>query len=110
MCAGSLTAVASRRDAARDGPRGSGSPTSRRCAIETGDRVPRPGPARAGACAKPPDLRTAKTPGASALELIEPDRADPNADESVDRRTDGAEHPPQLSFPALREDRPVPDE
>ena len=30
-----------------------------------------------------------------------PDRADPDADEPVDRRPDGAEHPAQLALPAL---------
>ena len=28
---------------------------------------------------------------------------DPDADEPLDRRADGAEHPPQLALPALRQ-------
>src|SRR5262245_19740289 len=55
------------------------------------------------------DLRCLEGPGATRRKVAEADRADPNADESVDRGADGAEHASELALPALGQRRPVPD-
>ena len=41
-------------------------------------------------------------------QAVDPDRPDPDADESLDRRADRREHPPQLALPALPQRRPIP--
>src|SRR3954447_17923456 len=108
MRPGSVTAVALRHERGDAHRAGTSSAACRSLARSCGG-LARSGPARAGACTEPADLGPVKSPGAAALELIEADGADPHPDESIDRRTDGAEHPTQLAFPALGQDRAVPD-
>src|SRR4029078_8095907 len=67
-------------------------------------------PARSGTGTESADFRRAQAAGTTTLELVEPDRADPDTHQTVDRGADRSEHPAQLSLPALRQDRPIPDE
>ena len=79
----------------------------RRCA--TG-----PSPVATPARDVPPPAPRPRTSGArsrrarAAPQVVEADRTDPDADQPLDRRADGTEHPAQLALPALGQDRAVP--
>src|SRR5258706_13471505 len=62
------------------------------------------------ACAgtKAAHLRGLERAGPSGPQAVDPDRPDPDADEALNRRADGREHPPELALPALSQRRPVP--
>ena len=65
-------------------------------------------PADAGPGAQATDLGGAQATGPPAVQVVEADRAHPDANQALDRRADGPEHPAQLALPALREDRAIP--
>ena len=67
-------------------------------------------PARASTACEPAYLRRSQTTCPAGSQVVDPDRPDPDPDEPLDRSTDRAEHPAQLPFPALGEDRAIPDE
>ena len=71
---------------------------------------PIPAARPAAAAAEAADLGGLQNADPAALEAVDPDRADPDADEPLDRCLHCPEHPAQLTLPALAQSRPIPME
>src|SRR5438093_7129996 len=61
-------------------------------------------------CREPAHLIRCELPRPARAELPEAHPADAHADQPDDRGIDRPEHAPELTLPALRQGRPVPDE
>src|SRR3990172_3572690 len=65
-------------------------------------------PGRGCARAQAPDLRRGQFSNLAAAQIVDSQRADPDAYQPLDGRTHRSEHPAQLALPALPERAPIP--